>query len=86
MQVTGEKERNFMKKQTKYSDEPIEIGQVVDILPSPSKLAEMAQTERATLTLTQSTLSFFKRTAKENNVPYTALIRIALDEYVKHHE
>jgi predicted DNA binding CopG/RHH family protein len=79
-------EKSFMSKQINYSDEPIKIGQIADILPSLSQLASMAQTERATLTLTRSTLSFFKKTAKENNVPYTALIRIALDEYAKRHQ
>lgn len=56
------------------------------MFPIPSQLASMAQTERATLTLTRSTLSFFKKTVKENNVPYTDLIRVALDEYAKRHQ
>ncbi len=72
-----------MKKKMEYSDEPMEIGEVVNILPSPSRLAEMARTERATLTLTKSTLDYFRGVAKEEKVPYNVLIRNALDEYIR---
>jgi hypothetical protein len=73
-----------MKSGTGYSDEPMQIGGVVDILPGPAELARMARTERATLTLTKATLDFFRGEAKKEDVPYTILIRNVLDEYIRH--
>jgi len=73
-----------MQNETGYSDEPMQIGRIVDILPSPAELASMARTERATLTLTKATLDFFKDEAKKEHVSYNVLIRNALDEYIRH--
>lgn len=73
-----------MKKETGYSDEPMQIGKVVNVLPSPAALADMARTERATLTLTKATLDFFRKEAKKEHVSYNVLIRNALDEYIRH--
>jgi hypothetical protein len=72
-----------MKNTINYSDEPMQIGAVVDILPSPAQLAAMARTERATLTLTKTTLDYFRAAAKKEDVSYNVLIRNALDEYVR---
>ena len=70
-------------KRTEYTDEPMQIGQEVHILPPPAELAKMVRTVRTTLTLTEETLDFFKIQAKEMGVPYNGLIRKALDEYVR---
>lgn len=83
MPVTGGKERNFMKKQINYTDEPMQIGKVVHILPSPSELASMAKTERTTLTLTKATLDFFRKEAAKEHVSYNMLVRSVLDEYAR---
>ena len=72
-----------MKKKTEYTDEPMQIGRIVNILPSPAELASMARTERATLTLTKATLDFFRKEAKKEHVSYNILIRNALDEYLR---
>ena len=72
-----------MKKKTEYTDESMAIGKVVNILPAPSELAEMARTEKATLTLTKATLDYFKKVAKKESVSYNVLIRNALDEYIQ---
>lgn len=73
-----------MKNKTGYSDEPMDIGRIVNILPNPAELANMARTERATLTLTKATLDFFRKEAKKEHVSYNILIRNALDEYIRH--
>ena len=73
-----------MNNETEYSDEPMEIGREVKILPNAAELANMARTERATLTLTKTTLDFFRQQAKKEHVSYNVLIRNALDEYIKH--
>lgn len=72
-----------MTRKTGYSDEPMVIGRVVDVLPSPSELAAMARTERATLTLTKATLDYFREEARKEHVSYNILIRNALDEYIR---
>ena len=59
--MVGVKVRGFMKKKTEYSDEPMKIGKIVNVLPDPAELADMARTERATLTLTKATLDFFRK-------------------------
>ncbi len=72
-----------MSKKIK-TDEPIgKITVVPDFLPSPAQLANMVRTERATLTLTKSTLDFFRKEGKKEHVSYNLLIRNALDEYIK---
>ena len=63
---------------------PRQIGKEVNILPSPAELANMARTERATLTLTKATLDFFREQAEKEDVSYNVLIRNALDEYIRH--
>ncbi len=73
-----------MNNKTIYSDEPMLIGQEVRILPSPAELAARARTERATLTLTKTTLDFFREQAEKEHVSYNVLIRNALDEYIRH--
>lgn len=74
-----------MKKEIVYTDEPMELGRDVDILPSPEEMAAMIRTERATLTLTKATLDFFREKAAQENVSYTALIRNTLDAYTLEH-
>ena len=73
-----------MKKKIIYTNEPMTIGKMVDILPSPAELARKVRTERATLTLTKETLDYFRREAEKENVSYNILIRNALDEYINH--
>ena len=73
-----------MKNKTEYSDEPMMIGKVVNLLPTPAELAERAKTERATLTLTKATLDYFRNEANKRKVSYNLLIRTALDEYIRH--
>ena len=84
MRDIGVKAGSFMKNKTGYSDEPMQIGRMVNVLPSPAELASMARTERATLTLTKATLDFFREEARKEHVSYNVLIRNALDEYIRH--
>ncbi len=73
---------------SKQMDENMPVGELTvikDFLPSPEMLAKRIRTERATLTLSKETLAFFRVQAEKQNVPYNALIRQALDDYVEHH-
>lgn len=71
-----------MKNKIKYSDEPIEARVIRDFLPSPENLILKEKKKRVTLTLTEKSLDFFKRTAKAHKASYQAMIRQLLDYYV----
>jgi predicted DNA binding CopG/RHH family protein len=40
---------------------------------------------KVTLTLSRSSVEFFKREAKRNRVPYQRMIRALVDEYTQRH-
>ncbi len=82
MQVTGERAKKSMKTKIRYNNEPIEARVIKDFLPSPESLILNEKKKRVTLTLTQKSLSFFKRAAKKHKSPYQAMIRRLLDYYV----
>ncbi len=76
-----------MSRKTKYTDEPIELGErVKDFLPPPSKLVKRSQMVKVTLELTADSLKFFKRQAKLNRVPYQRMLQGLIDAYVERYE
>lgn len=74
-----------MKKQIKYTNEPIEAKVIEDFLPSPENLALQDSKKKITITLTSSSLEFFKSEARKYNSSYQAMIRKLLDHYVSSH-
>ena len=82
MQDIGGKEKQYMKKKIKYSNEPIEARIVSDFLPKPEDLVLKEKKIRVTLTLTEKSLDFFKVSAKKHGASYQAMIRRLLDYYV----
>lgn len=82
MRDIGEKEKVYMKKKTKYSNEPIEARIISDFLPKPEDLVLKEKKIRVTLTLTEKSLDFFKVSAKKHGASYQAMIRRLLDYYV----
>ena len=85
MPVTGEKERGYMKRKIKYTDEPIGKVRVVrDLLPSPEELALKDETVKVTIALSKTSVDFFKKEAKKYNTQYQKMIRRLLDEYTVH--
>lgn len=72
-----------MKKKIVYTDEPIELGEIVpDFLPKPEDLVFKEKKTKVTLTLTDSSIQFFKKAAKKQNSSYQSMIRNLLDFYV----
>lgn len=72
-----------MKKQIRYTDEPIKVGRVVpDFLPKPEELVQREKNERITLNLSAQSLSFFRELGRKSHVPYQKLIRRYLDDFV----
>lgn len=85
MPVIGERERRFMKEKIKYTDEPIGRVKILkDFLPSPRELALKDETVKVTISLSRTSIDFFKKEAKKHNTQYQKMIRRLLDEYTAH--
>jgi hypothetical protein len=77
-----------MKKPTlKYSKG--EIGRVrivADFLPPPDRLVLREENVKVTLSLSQRSVTFFKRAAQKRRVPYRRMIRALVDAYAEKQE
>ncbi|MBI4006043.1 MAG: BrnA antitoxin family protein [Gammaproteobacteria bacterium] len=80
-----------MKKKIKYDDlppgdEPIgELEIIEDFLPPPEKLVFKQDRQKVTISLSRSSVQFFKKHAAKHKVKYQNMIRNLLDEYVARH-
>jgi len=52
-----------MKKRTRYTDEPLEMEVVEDFLPPPEALVRKEELVKVTISLSKSSVDFFKRRA-----------------------
>jgi len=81
-------EQTTMKKPTvKYSKG--EIGRVwivENFLPSPDRLVLREENVKVTLSLSQRSVAFFKRAARQRRVPYQRMIRALVDAYAEKQE
>src|SRR6266851_7071430 len=86
--ATGGKERRSMKKPTvKYSKGEIGRVRIVeDFLPSPDRLVLREDNVKVTLSLSQRSVAFFKRAARQRHVPYQRMIRALVDAYAEKQE
>jgi predicted DNA binding CopG/RHH family protein len=74
-----------MKKKIKYTDEPMgKVKVVSDFLPSPEELVLKDETVKVTISLSKTSVDFFKNEAKKYNTQYQKMIRRLLDEYAAH--
>ena len=72
-----------MKKNIKYTNEPMEEVKIInDFLPSPEELIFKDKTVKVTISLSKSSVDYFKQVAKSYNTQYQKMIRRLLDEYV----
>jgi len=75
-----------MKAKVRYTDEPIgKVKVIADFLPSPEELALKDETVKVTISLSRTSVEFFKNEAKKYNTQYQKMIRRLLDEYTAHH-
>lgn len=75
-----------MSWRTKYANEPMKVGKrVKDFLPPPEALAFKEDSVKVTITLSKSSVDFFKREASRHNTPYQKMIRNLLDAYTEAH-
>ena len=83
----GGKENRSMKKKITYTDEPLGDVQVVeDYLPPPEQLVFKEENVKVTLSLSKSSINFFKQTAAADYVSYQQMIRRLLNLYVARHQ
>jgi len=74
------------KRKVKYTDEPIGRIEIVDdFLPKPKDLVLKEETSKVTLSLTKSSVEFFKKEAEKNNTHYQTMIRALIDKYTSHY-
>ena len=87
MQDFGEKGGKFMKKRKiKYKNERIgKIKIVDDFLPKPQDLVLKEETTKITISLTKSSIDFFKSEAEKFHTNYQTMIRALLDKYASHY-
>lgn len=86
MQDTGEKEGAIMARKIDNPDMPVgKLKEVADFLPPPGELVLPEETVKVTLSLTKSSLDFFRREAKRHHTKYQRMIREVVDRYAQHH-
>jgi len=80
-----------MSKKITYEENPfgdVKLGKRVFLpglpikLPKPAELAEAEKTTKITLSVSKRSLRFFKKQAARHHVPYQAMIRRLLDNYI----
>ena len=80
----GEK---YMKAKTKYTYEPLgELRIVDDFLPAPKDLVFKDENVKVTITLSKSSVDFFKNEARKHNTQYQKMIRRLLDLYANRYQ
>lgn len=73
-----------MSAKIKYTDEPMgELKVIPDFLPSPDKLVFKDDTVKVTITLSRSSVEFFKHEAQKHHTQYQKMIRRLLDVYTQ---
>ena len=76
-----------MKRKIKYTEEPMGGLRVVrDFLPPPEQLALKEDNIKITISLSKSSINFFKRKAKGNPKSYQKMIRQVIDSYASHYQ
>jgi predicted DNA binding CopG/RHH family protein len=75
-----------MKNRIKYTSEPMGRVRVVkDFLPTPDQLAFKEEKVKVTISLSRSSLEFFKHQADRHSTAYQKMIRNLLDAYAVQH-
>ena len=70
------------RHQVEYTSERLgKLVRIEDTLPKPSELVFREDKVKVTLSLSRSSVEFFKREAKRQRVPYQRMIRALVDKY-----
>jgi uncharacterized DUF497 family protein/predicted DNA binding CopG/RHH family protein len=80
------KGKALYEKKTRYTDEPLgQLRVVKDFLPSPEELAFKEDAVKVTMTLSRSSVEYFKKAAQKYHTPYQKMIRKLIDAYAARH-
>ena len=83
MEDIGEKEGHYMKSKI---DNNMPIGKLTIIdnfLPSPEELVKPSKTKKITISLTETSINFFKKQAVKNKTKYQRMIRNLVEKYAE---
>jgi predicted DNA binding CopG/RHH family protein len=73
-----------MKKKIRYTDEPMgKLRVVKDFLPPPDRLVLKEDNVKITISLSKSSIDFFKEEAKKQRTSYQKMIRRVIDVYTE---
>ena len=76
-----------MNAKITYTNEPLgDLKVIPDFLPAPEALGFQDETVKITITLSRSSVEFFKREAKKHHTRYQKMIRRLLDVYTQKHQ
>jgi predicted DNA binding CopG/RHH family protein len=76
-----------MKRKIRYTDEPLgELRVVKDFLPPPEQLILKEENVKVTISLSRSSIDFFKQVAKKQGSSYQKMIRRVIDSYATHYK
>ena len=91
--ATGEKGEKNMKKKTVYksatadlTDAILSSERIEDFLPSPELLVKKEDNVKITISLSKSSVDFFKEKAKKAGIPYQVMIKNVIDRYSSHYQ
>ena len=74
------------EKWSKYCNEPLgEIKIVDDFLPNPKDLVLKEETAKIIISLTKSSIDFFKNEAAKQHINYQVMIRALLDKHASYY-
>lgn len=75
-----------MKTKIRYTGEPLgDLRVIKDFLPAPDELIFKEENVKVTMSLSKSSVDFFKNEAKKRRTSYQAMIRKLLDMYASQH-
>jgi predicted DNA binding CopG/RHH family protein len=85
VQDIGERRQNTMKRMIDDNKPVGKLTRVKDFLPSPEELAVPERKVKVTIALSETSIEFFKRIAKQHHTKYQKMIRNLLDKYALQH-
>ncbi len=76
-----------MKQKIRYTDEPMgELRVIKDFLPPPEQLVLKEDNVKVTISLSKSSIDFFKKQAMKHHTSYQKMIRRVVDYYASKYQ
>ena len=76
-----------MKNKIEYTNEPLgKLSVIEDFLPPPEELVLRRDQVKVTISLSKSSVDFFKKEAGKRRISYQAMIRRLIDLYAAQYE